>query len=800
MSEKRIEFKAVVDTAEFDKAIENLQRKVREAYRPAQNAGDQRQTAGRLESMGMGGNLSKPSMEAYQRSMQSARRELDQIIQKEAGQQERLIKSMDKRLERLGKEKELHASMAKDTEKEIAQREKIARIQENLYKQQELAKQRDNVLNQTMDARQQMSRKGIGGLVDAYKSGGISGVGTAMGGTGGGVALAGALAAGASAAGQGIENLSGFNMRLQGAKGSAIQNTVGTDQAAIAAGRSPFEAIWMQERQRAAGIAKERESGNRWADRFKSIGGVAAGALGGAAAGAIGGSAVPLLGTAVGGIGGAIAGGIGAYSMQSDRTRLSMNPFAQKEYGQVLAGERAKDFRQVLEDLKNQDPAKKLGIENFEQNFSRDLGAQRMLGMNNQQFRGANGFLANQAGAGFGADQAIGMATNIVGAGGSTRMGRSALGNQMERMGYSNAPQVLGALSGSIQDQGSGKSAAIAIISEAFKVGLDSTDFAEENRKFTQSAANIIARTGATNVNDQDKIVQALGQFMGEKTNAGVQSAQTAYERSQERGSALGGRRGALRLQQALKDKGLRNIPMDQLSEILGMNPENLTENSDIVQYGARKSGYTPKQFVEKFTGKGGINENSRYQIPGNQKRVGGYNQVIQKFLDEKNLNYDDLDVMQKNGELPQEVTDALAQKKLVQNSEEQGKLNPKDAAAAAGEGLVGKGTPSKTRNDVRNELNQGPGGRIEDNVMAEAAKSADLVRAQFLLLVPALSDAVKGAREFANETVGSSTRQTKDTQNRLGQLPSGDPLNKDLSNRIIPKASNQQQAGKDRR
>src|ERR1019366_221452 len=93
----------------------------------------------------------------------------------------------------------------------------IADLEKQIFQQREQYAANEKSIDQARQARQQMSRSGVGGLVDAYKEGGI-----AAGGIG---AIAGAILAGGKLA----NHMAGFDIRMEQARGSAIAGSIGTD-------------------------------------------------------------------------------------------------------------------------------------------------------------------------------------------------------------------------------------------------------------------------------------------------------------------------------------------------------------------------------------------------------------------------------------------------------------------------------------------------------------------------------------------------------------------------------------------
>lgn len=792
---KKVTFEAILDNSHFNAEMDKITKKFEVMQR-------QQSTAQRLEKQGPNNLMSSVSMEAFNRATQASKREMDQLISSQAKSQEKLGKSIAQRTEMLKKLQEQQKDINKSAEEEIRLKERIGKVEANNQRLRESYITRDQNLNQLMDARQNAGNKGIDGIMDAYRSGGMRGAagaaaqGNRFGAIGVGASVIGGIAGAAGAVGSYAEQFTGYGQRLQEARGSAIEGTAGQNLRDVYSGRSPFEAAWMKERESAAGLASQKEGRNRVTDRLKGVGSIG-GILGGAGligAGLVtggasllgmpftaGGSAIglPAAGAMIGS--GAAAFGAGAYGMANDRTRQSINPFGQKEYDQLLAKNQAVDFRQNYENLKNQDPGKKLALEDFEQNRERNVRAQRQLGLSNNQFYKGGGFLADVQQGGFMAEQGIGMANQIVGAGGSARMGQNAkFGLQMERAGLTNASGILGTMSGSIQNPEANKRATIAIMSEAFKIGLDNTDFAEENRRFSQAAANIIGKTGVTSETDQERLTGILSQFMAQKTNSGVQEAQTAYEKYQERGSQTSGRRGTLRFAEAMKDKDLSKMNTSDLTELLSMRPDQMNASNPAMAEFARSAGIPVDQLVEKMTGKGGINAAGRFTFPGQQKKIGEASEKINQYMKESGNSWSDIGDMSRKGTLPVNIQQALGRAMIEANKSESGGLTAGGGLATVGEFIESQARPGDMKGKALKDLNEGPG-RVEDQFNKQAAAGAEEARKNFNQMTEELWKAVAGAEAFTKAMAPVSGVLGSAANTNKSSLPQGQGSNLDI-------------------
>lgn len=785
---KEIEFLTKIDTSDFDRAVESMQRKLKEIYRPADNAAAQRATATRLEGMGLGGNLSKPTTEAYTKSINQTKVAMDKFIADQAkGLQHsaRLIADQEKGMAKL---KAAQANMNKDSKEYLEIQEKIARTESNLARQREQAAGRYNAINQGLDARQDLEAQAPKSRFQRIM-GAIGGGGARMGAIAGGVASAAAIG----------ERFAGYNQRLQEATGSATQGTVGQDLARVYGGKSAFEQAFMPERKSAEGLAKEKEDRNRMTDLIK---GAAAVAMIGAGAG--------LSTTGLGAIAGVPMMMGGAAMLTNDRSRLAITGGG-KEYEKILAAERAKDFRANLENIKNQDPAKRLAMEGYEQTYKSDLGSQRLLGINDFQMYGGGGFQNMAHRAGFMSEQAQGMAQNIVGAGGSARMGReSTFGLQMERAGLTNAGGILGSLSNSIGSTQATKQATISIMAEAFQQGLDNTTFAEENRRFTQSVATIIGKSGATGEADQDRITKMFGMFLGEKTNRGVEAAGSAYEAFQQRGSQTSGRRGAVRMAEAMNDPVLKAFDTQDLNELLAARPDQLKESDPFMQAKARQASeklgrpVSPKDLLDSLS-KGSAK--ARFLTPGRAAKAEGYSKDINSYLEKNNMTFSDFVERANKGDQSLDP-DAVYKYGLLKG--EVSKENPQgyqdqDITAQVGEmvtGVPGKSTAEQKQaaQDTLDKI----GDKMGDAVTAAGAAGEDEGRKNLRLMSGEIKDAATAASMFTAAISDAAKVLRNQSPDRQGQLPQAGGLNNDIINRLTgqnkpdPNMSVQPQAGKE--
>lgn len=765
MSEKKLKISLDIDDKAFTAAVKRMQQQLANINATPQLVQMQREMSRKMINLGMGPMPGAPGTSPAQ-DKQKAKQESDALMRDTLANMQTLKRYQE------GLTKELNNS---NTSRERAlkiETELLETKKEEMRLSGEFAAQK---------ARESSQRAALGGSI-------VKGVGTA--------------AAVAATAATFAAQLGNFSARLEGARGSAIQNTAGQDLRDIYSGRAPFEAAWSKERGQASGIAQKQNFWERIKDRTLGMGSIASILAGTAVGGASLLGAPFTMGTSTLGLG--TAGGLigtGLTGLYNDRNRKGVLGGA--DYEQLMAAHKAENFRKNYEALKEQDPGKKLLLEQFEQNMLRDVGIQRALGLSGAGFRGEGGFLQRGVQAGFGNNQMIGMAQQILGAGGSARTaGQAQLGLQMERMGLTNAPQILGQLGGSMQSTGASKNATISIISEAFKIGLDSTQFAEENRKFSEAAATVLAKSGATTGSDQDRILGALSMFMGERTGAGVNAAQNAYERYQERGSQLGGRRGTMRLAEARKENIFSKLPTQDLVELLGARPDQLRQDSSFLRAYATQLS-TPENTVttqDILTSLGKVQSSTRFQIPGRAKEVAKYSKTITDYMTANGLSRQELMEKSRRGELPTEVESALGMTERRLSQENSGGYNVMQGEADLGEliGAGGKGT-NYVSSTAQQKLESST--RIEDTYTRNAAEGADEARKNFNAMTDELWKLADAAKEFVNQVAPSAANLHTATQGRV--RPTGSATNQDVLNTMYgppPPASNQTQSGKDKK
>lgn len=729
---KQLIIQAKFDTGDFDRSITQMQQKLRDLYAPSDRVRAQAQTADKLNQLGMGG-IHGPTNAAQTQAATQYRRNLDTYIREEYKKQEELVKLLGKREEKLKSLQEKQKDMLKGSKEELEIKERIARVEDNQARKRQEYNQRDQAINQAADIKRQQQFS-MERLSTAYEMGGIGGAARAGGRMAGqafranpvGVA-AGILGAMGTAIGVGGElygNYTQSPLRTAGNLGAGIQSTVGQESQIIGARRSVFEAAFNAERSRAAQMAVEANRGAR----VQTGAGLAGNILGMGGAGAAAGSFFPGPGTAIGAAGGIVYGAYRSFSDPAQRA-LAMSALPGgigkrygNEYESIMARRLGENYSQSLQDLRNQNPGKNLASGYYEQNYMQNLKSQRSMGMGNSQFYGAGGFLQSGVNAGFTPEMMTGAAAGILGVGGSTRsaVGNALFANQLSRnMDLTNAQQVLGTLSGGIGGSQATQQATIKIIAEGMKLGLDSSRFVEENRRFTQVAAEIISRSGAGGPGDFARVAGGFSRFLVEPTAAGIGAAQSAYQRYQDISSSVTGPRGVMRMAGFLSDEKLNQLSTME-KQALSQIPENqLNENHPVVVGLASKYGIPVSEFVERISN---VNEGAVSRFASTDKardRLRSTNVDVRRALSDSAYR-SSLTRQQQD-----DIT-AIGVSRMV----EFGNEGPRELAAGIA-GQVGGGAPGISDTAVGARMGRGSG-RGEDVTVTETAKDFGIVLQNF--------------------------------------------------------------------
>lgn len=784
MSDKKISIGLQIDSKEFDASVNAMRQKLSQIYAPLDVANRQNQTGSRLENMGVQNNMSKTTMEAFQKATQQAKRDLDQLISTQVKDQEKLARFIGERETKVKNLRDMQLQTVGDKDKELKLTREIAGIEENIARQRQTYRQKDTNLNQLLNAKQNMKDSEIKEVMSRWANSNIGGSGggdvpptgvpKTGGGLPGGITTAGILGA-ATAATKVAEYMIGNNLRIQQAKGSAISSTLGSDISSMYSGNAPEMSFFGKERESASGEAQTKRDKQEFIDfgraAISGIAIVAGGALTATGVGAAIG--IPMMGAGIASIG------------MSDKMRAIYSG-DESGYNQLASAKQAEDRKSAFDAYLAQDPKRTESFKYFQQNKDRDLQTQRQLGLSDTGLRGGSGFLAGGANLGFSDTQMMGMSSSILGAGGSTKMARSnsGFGLELERGGF-NGAGMLGSLSNSMSAAAS-KDAAIEIISKGTTIGLNNTEFAAENKKFTEAASAIVSRSGTESRDDASRLASLFGDFVGQKSMRGVEAGQTAFEQFQERSGQTGGREGVLRFKALQGDKDLSKLTGMHQSQLLGMESQYITEDSPAIAAFAKEAGISTKELVSRMTSKGGISGPmgpGTMTFPGQREDVEKGQAAWEKFKSEKGYTEEQArEAVSKNAPGSEEGLIAQGQMGigLAGNRQDKNALSKSALLANTGE-VTGYGTnPKDIGKTIVDNLTKDTG-RIGDKYNQEAAQAADAARKNINEMTDAMWKAVEGTRPLTDNLRQLSDVASKASSANLQNQKQGDITNANI-------------------
>lgn len=527
-----------MDTTEFDRSIDAMQKKMRQISTPSEAAGGRVAYQERLRASGMGGGASESERQRAANLEKQAKLDQEKFVREQVRREEELNKLYNLRFEKIQRiNKEINDGLKDRIEGE----KEIAKLEDRNLQTRQKIEAKQTFVGQNLPSPPPPS--GMAAVSEYFKRTMPNVFGGILGMAGTGLSAIGNIGS-SLAANQRIGNV---------AQGNAIQGLVGEQIANIFSGNNIENILFAKQRGAALTAATKEEKSQRFFDPLKALGVFGAQVGAGMAAGAYAGSVVPGIGTAIGGIGGGLWG---AYDIATDPMKRSML-FDRETYNKLSAQREAAAYQQQYQAELMKNPRYVEAAKALQARAPHELAFQRTLGLNENEFRGFS-----EAGI-FTRQQMMEAGAGILGAGGSTRAARQSafFTNMMQRQyDLTNAPQLIGRLSGAMGGAGESQSALMRMLSESFKIGLDSSEFREENRKFLSISADMIYRAGA-GPQGAAAITGMFGGYLADKTGRGLEAAQNAFQAARQMESATTGIGGAIGARAMLKE-GFGNLPV----------------------------------------------------------------------------------------------------------------------------------------------------------------------------------------------------------------------------------------------
>ena len=600
MTTKSIEFKATLNTSEMDTKIQQLQQKLK-TIASATSVGDKARSIYGADS---------PMTERSQRLQESFNQRNLQMLRQEFDIRDRLYKAQENNLKQI----QIQADKAKKgsreelelLEKKIKSEEKMLRLQSE-----------QNVIAERYKSTSG-SLQGLGAGFGGGAGGPPSGIGGQMAGGGSwgdSPSLAGMLMKGMGAQRvarmliQGVQGAANFGASMYEHPQEKAREQAGIAQGAFATsgarsmltGQGVRSMFFAQERMRAMQNAQTAQGAINMRGFGETVGEIGGSALAGAGTGAmIGagiGSVVPMLGTAVGGVAGGVIGanlgaigGFGSSLLKGQTGAGIRSALSGENPMEGIARFRAEQFFQNMQANQKseeaRDPYKQVALDFLESNSGKILQAQQMSGMNDTRMMNAKHGFLSAAGGMFTTEQKLGAMGEIYGAGGSSAQGRNA-GEALaikRGFGVQGAAGIMGALSGNIGGGQIGSDAVVRkILSEAFSVGLDASEFSRETEKFLSISAKFVEQSGARTPEAMSKVAETMGSFV---VGDSMRQIEAAGEAKAFMESNLGA--GGTQYQKALQMSKMRGSKsMSRLSEAQKVSLANMSP--DQIRAGGRE-------------------------------------------------------------------------------------------------------------------------------------------------------------------------------------------------------------------
>jgi hypothetical protein len=509
--DKIIKISAKMDTAEFDRAIDAMQKKMRQISAPSEAAKGFITAKERMKEFGVGSGATEADR---QRAARMEKESQDRAI-RFAKEQMQIVENANKLYDRREKQiQKLNEEIAKGTKNELEARQRITELQKQQTQYAEAAAEATTNVNKALGR----TAGGTGG------GGGAGGGGTGGGGRGGGfggflsgagfgglLSLSGPFLAGMIAkqvAERATDLYLNYSRRADVAQGSAIQGLVGEQVSNLFSGRQLENVLFSGER--SASLQKARADVQRQEDLVRDI-------------------------------------GISNPFSDIGFARIKKNLFestggligSQEDYLAQINKQTGEYAQQYYQSELNKNPVLTSARRSFMQNYQNDLAVQRLTGMSDEQL---NQFLT---GGEFTRADLFQNMQGIAGAGGSTAAmkGLTPFAARMAReKDVTNAAELVGMLSRSVSDTQGISNAVMKQFSEAMRLGLDTS----ETRKFMESSTKLAVSAGARDEEAINRIKASLAAGVAEKTPAGIQAAMAAEQVMAEQSAETTGARGAI--------------------------------------------------------------------------------------------------------------------------------------------------------------------------------------------------------------------------------------------------------------
>lgn len=670
--EKKLRISIDLDDKAFSSAIKKIQDQLNQINSQPQLLAQQRVISQKMQSMGLGALPGAPGDRQVEQAQQKSKQQADKIFE-ETRRKMDIIKKM---------QKDLNDEMEKGT----AEEQRRLEIKEKLAKLTEAEKRTTGQMTGLVGPGGVQARaQSIAGGTAGASVGDFGGIKNVLAGLAG---IAGAALA-VSKMAEAVEGIrrsfseSGYRAKEIQAGSLGLPGAPGAQLGALYGGRSMEEFIFKGERDKAHEAARKQMEGR------------------------LRGAAAPV----------------------TRLRQILLGTFGNADQQELVQREQEREFYELqgstYEALKKSpEGLKKMAAYQQFRDRSQDyLGTQRQLGLDYSGFHGPGGFRDRAVGAGFTEEMAQQMSGQIIGAGGSTRMGReSVLGLKAARnLDVNNAGQILGSISQNLGSAGESKQAFIKMLAEGQRLGLDSSEYREENRKFLEATSQVLVKSETGNQGDISRILKQFGSFVSEPTTRGISAAQSAFQTFTQATSATSGPQGVMRASGFLQDEVIGGMSAGDRASLATIPTNQLAADHPVIKSLARKYGASPQDIVSRAAkaGAGALHRFaegdtlSKQIIEKRQKMMGPLSPQYSKNL---------------SGQIGMQEEDLSR----VMNLEYPGQSPKELMSLVQGSTAANAGDRTKAFEDMSKKLETGATGRPEDEIVKGLAEDGKALLESF--------------------------------------------------------------------
>lgn len=365
--------------------------------------------------------------------------------------------------------------------------------------------------------------------------------------------------------------------------------------------------FFAEERQRAMGLAAKEQKNEARLDWAK----IGASML----TGAVAGSVLPGAGTLAGAAAGAATGaGVGFGAAMVSSPKLLNRVFDKDSYRQMMTKEGMEKYEQnlAMEELKN--PQKSMAYSSMQGSMDRNKGLERSLGITGRGLYGESGkegWMANAMNPygtkiGFTQDEVSASSQSLIGAGATSQGARAMAGSALQfqrNLRLGNSQEVMGQLSGTGMESSQTDQAVIKLMSEAMKLGINSSTMPQEMKRMVSITAELASSGGGFS----ETALSNFGAGVTSLTQSGMQGARDTYGEMIDRSksaSGLEGQMGMGFLQGAggkkAFGKGFDKIKSDSklMNALNQYSAEDLEKDPELARGLADKMGITTGELI----------------------------------------------------------------------------------------------------------------------------------------------------------------------------------------------------------